>query len=119
MVKPAGIKGDGKPPQKIAFDYIKGQFFRVIYADGAIGALTPQGNIQFALYSERKAIPRRQVHAIKPDLILGDVILEETVSRDAIVREMDVNVVMNAEVAANLAKWLFERVEELKKIRGK
>jgi hypothetical protein len=119
MVKPAGIKGDGKPPQKIAFDYIKGQYFRVIHADGAIGGLTPQGNIQFALYSERKAIPRRQVHTIKPDLILGDVIPEETVSRDSIVREMDINVVMNPDVAANLAKWLFERVEELKNVHGK
>jgi hypothetical protein len=119
MVKPASTKADGKLPQKIAFDYIKGQSFRVIHADGAIGAVTPNGNIQFAIYSERKAIPRRQVHTIEEGSILGDVIPEETVSRDSIVREMDINVVMNSEVAANLAKWLLERVEELKKVRGK
>lgn len=119
MVKPAGIEGDGKHPQKIAFDYIKGQYFRVIHADGAIGAITPRGDIQFALYSERKAIPRRQVNAIKSEFILGDVIKEETVSRDSIVREMDINVVVNSDVATNLAKWLLERVEELEKIRGK
>ena len=111
--------GNGKAAeQKVAFDYIKGQYFRVIHADGAIGGLTAQGNIHFALYSERKAIPRRHVLPIKSDGTLGDPIPSETVTRDSVVREMDVNVVMSPETATNLAKWLVDRVEDLKKLQS-
>jgi hypothetical protein len=110
--------GGKSAEQKVAFDYIKGQQFKVIHADGAIGGLTAQGNIQFALYSERRAIPRRMVHMLKSDGSLSDAVPSETVSRDAIVREMDVSVVVSPDTATSIAKWLLERVEELKKLKG-
>lgn len=97
---------------KIAFDYIKSQFFRVIHADGAIGSITPSGMIHFALYSERPAIPRRQVQQLVEAGRLGDPIPSETESRESVVREMDVDVILTVDVAMLLRDWLDTRIKE-------
>jgi hypothetical protein len=111
MAKTAGSSGNGDSSGRIAFDYIKGQFFRIIRADGALGAVTPTGQIHFALYSERQPIPRREVYTVV-DSRLGEKIASETVSRDAIVREMDCDVFLSPEVAESLGRWLLERAAE-------
>ena len=108
--KPA--KGNGDAGQRVAFDYIKSQNFRAIRADGAIGGITPNAQIHFALYSERHAIPRRLVHEVGNDGRVGKEIPEETVTRGTIVREMEVDVFLNRQVAQNLYEWLGQRISE-------
>ncbi len=110
---------EGQGPSQVKFDYIKSQYFRVIHADGAIGGVTPSGFIHFALYSERAAIPRQITHLIKPDGSLGERVMEKTVSRETIVREMDVDVILSVPVAESLRKWLEEKIEEAKTIQAK
>lgn len=102
-------RGNGAPSPRVNFDYIKGQHFRVIHTDGAIGGITPRGLIHMSLYSERQAIPRRTVSAIE-DNKLGDEILTERVARDAVVRELDVDVIMTIDSAESLCVWLREKV---------
>jgi hypothetical protein len=97
--------------EKISFDYLKSQFFRVVHADGAIGGITPSGCIHFSFYSERPAIPQRQTFALNRDGSLGQSIAEKTVVRNAVVRELDVDVVMNIDVARSLAVWLSQQVK--------
>ena len=97
--------------EKISFDYLKSQSFRVVHADGAIGGITPSGCIHFSLYSERPAIPQRQTFLLNEDGSLGQPITEETIVRAAIVRELDVDVVMNIEVARSLSVWLVQQVQ--------
>jgi hypothetical protein len=109
--------GNGKPAPEVAFDYIKSQYFRVIHADGIMGGPTPQGYVHFAFYSERPPLPRRQVHKVTPTG-LGDVIPEKTVARDAIVREMDVDVIMKIDVAEQFHQWLGQRIQEIKRLMG-
>lgn len=113
-----GAKGNGDAADRVAFDYIKSHHFRVIQADGAIGGITPSGNIHFALYSERHAIPKRLVHQLNDDGSLGSPIQSETVARDAIVREMEVDVLLNVAVARNLYQWLGAKIEEWDRKRG-
>lgn len=105
-------RGDGDAGQRVAFDYVKGQNFRVIRADGLIGGVTPSGFIHMAFFSERPAIPRRLVYKITPEGQLGDEIGSEKVSRDSIVREMDVDLFINLPTAISLRKWLDERISE-------
>ncbi|MER8661886.1 hypothetical protein NKH34_12170 [Mesorhizobium sp. M1148] len=100
-------------PDRLPFDYIKSQYFRVIRADGAIGSVTPNGHIHFALYSERAAIPRRLVQELSPAGELGALIPEATESRESIVREMDVDVFVTLEVARALHQWLGTHIQEL------
>ena len=111
MVDDEHSGGNGNAGNRVAFDYIKSQHFRVVRADGAIGGLTPTGGVHFALYSERHAIPRRHVHQIDGSRV-GAMLPNETVSRDAIVREMDVDVFLSIDVARSLYQWLGEKIGE-------
>lgn len=105
-------KGNGGAKASVAFDYIKNHNFRTIRADGAIGGITPNGTIHFALYSERPPIPKRLVYEVNKDGELGSVIPSETVSRDAVVREMEVDVFLDISVARSLSQWLSKNIED-------
>lgn len=112
------VPDDGATNQ-VAIDYIKGPDFRVVWADGVIGSPTPAGNIHFAIYAERPAIPRRQVHTIDPSTLeASDPIPEKTIGRNSIVREMAFDVHLGPDVALLLARWLVEQVNVLKAKRG-
>lgn len=93
------------PKQPVTF--IKSGQFRVIYVEGAYGGLSPRGRISFALYNERTPIPR--VTEVGPD---ANGKFEEilTDSKSGIVREVEAQVTMGIEEAAELARWLAERV---------
>jgi hypothetical protein len=115
--------GKGPGEKEVAFDYVKAVDFRVVWADGVIGGLTPNGLVHCALYAERGAIPRRQVFKI--DSLdertgqLGAEVLEKQISRGSIVREMACDVFLSAQAAENLANWLLSQVALLKKINSK
>ena len=101
---------DGKPADerkaaRVVFHYIKSSGFRTVYVDGAIGSVTPAGNVHCAIYSERPAIPRTTYHDLDEQHRIVD---EGTVvdSRNGIVREMQADLVMSKETAQSLALWL-------------
>tara|TARA_R110002073_G_scaffold105202_2_gene238076 strand:- start:115 stop:495 length:381 start_codon:yes stop_codon:yes gene_type:complete len=107
--------------REVAFDYVKSHDFRVVWADGAVGTLTPNGLVHFALYAERQAIPRRQVFEIVPvdetTGTLGKEVMEKQISRGSIVREMSCDVFLSTESAENLALWLLEQVARAEEMR--
>ena len=112
-----------KPKRKITkkevnvdFDYLKGNFFRTIHADGAIGSVTSLGYIHMAFFSERPAIPQRITQKGQLDESTGAVLLgdkRDTISRNSIVREMEVDVMFDIKTANKLQQWLGERIKEL------
>jgi hypothetical protein len=107
------LLSSGPADDRVSFDYIKGKDFRVIRADGAIGGITPNGYIHFVLYSERGAIPRREVYELSPEGVLGEMIKAETITRGSIVREMDVDVFLRPDIAKALHKWLGDHIERI------
>lgn len=111
--EPKSEKGNGDASNRVAFDYLKGPQFRAIRADGAIGGITPSGIIHCALYSERHPIPRRLVHEVGLDGQLGAPIETETVTRDAIVREMEVDIFLALPVAKSIHQWLGDKIADL------
>lgn len=108
-------KGDGEAKPEVVFDYLKSNQFRVVYATGAIGGLTPDGQIHFALYNERPAIPRQIVHRLTDTGALGTEITDRRIGREGVVREMEVDVVVSQQAAEGLVRWLQEQIGELKK----
>ena len=108
----------GPSTSEVAFDYVKSHDFRVVWADGAIGGITPQGLIHFALYAERLAIPRRQVFSLSPTDVaegkLGPELKDKQITRGSVVREMACDVFLTPTAAENLAKWLLDRAAEHK-----
>jgi hypothetical protein len=95
---------DTKPPSKIIFHYEKGNFFRVIHVDGAIGGLTPTRDVFLSLYSQRVAIPKIIENNLGPDGNVGAEIKRE--GKEGIFREMEVGVVLTPAVARQVAEWL-------------
>ena len=95
---------DGK---SVVFHYIKGTAFRTVHVDGALGAAAPSGHVHCSVYSERPAIPRIVKHKIDDD---GNLLDEsETIDgKEGYVRELEVDLVMSADVARALAIWLTE-----------
>lgn len=107
-------KGPGNSstrPSEVEFHYIKSNFFRVIRADGAIGGITPQGNVHMALFSERAAIPQKIVFGVDAAGRLGEELGRE--GKNGIVREMEVDVVLDKSAAISLIKWLGEKIQTL------
>ena len=100
---------------RVVFHYIKANAFRVIHADGAIGGITPQGAIHFALFSERPAIPQMQEFEFTETGEPGEVVNQQ--GRPGIVRELDVDVVLSQATAARLRDWLTQKIDELERLR--
>jgi hypothetical protein len=101
---------------KIEFHYIKSNYFRVVHADGVWGGATSNLNIHMSFFSERGPIPQRIVHAIEPRGVLGGEIAEERISRKGVVREVEVDVVLNLEMAVSLRKWLDDKIKNLQEV---
>lgn len=99
-------------PNTIKFHLIKGNLFRVIHADGAIGGLTPNRDVFVSLFSERAAIPQLIEQTLNADGSLGPEIKRE--SKDGIVREVEIGIILNARTAKDLSEWLAKQVEILK-----
>ncbi len=94
--------------------FIKSHHFRVIHVDGAWGAITPDLNIQMAVYSERRPIPQQLIQEILPDGSLGAIV--EGISREGIVREVEADLVMDMDTARAISVWLKERIERLEEL---
>jgi hypothetical protein len=93
-----------KPPSSIKFYHEKGNFFRVIHADGAIGGLTPTREIFMSLYSQRIAIPKVIEQSVSLEGQLGGEVRRE--GKDGIFRELEIGVVLTPATARQIAQWL-------------
>jgi len=98
-------------PSAVKFHLIKGNFFRVIHVDGAIGGITPSREIFVSLFSERGAIPQLIEQSVNADGSLGEEIKRS--GREGIVREIEVGVMLNAQTAKRIAEWLAKQAEIL------
>ena len=108
-------KSQGDVSPEIRFDYIKSNAFRVIRVDGVHGGLSPKGNaIQLALFNERNPIPLEEVCQIDKNQ-LGKVISRKL--RQAIVREVEVEALMDLETARAVSEWLKEKIKMMEKVK--
>jgi hypothetical protein len=117
MRKPRIKTAQQQLPTEMEFDLIKSNFFRVVKCDGAFGGLAPNGSIHMGVYSERNPFPRKVVHSIEQGH-LGPEILERRETRKAIVRELEVDVVLDIAGAMVLRQWLDSRIEQYARLIG-
>ncbi len=75
--------------------------------------MTPSGKIFLGIYNERFPIPTATVHEIGPDGKVGDEMRSERESRNAILREIDVGVEMDLDVARATREWLDDKIKDL------
>jgi hypothetical protein len=105
------------PPTELEFDFIKSNFFRVVRADGAFGGLAPGGAIHMSIYSERQPLPQKIVHKIESGT-LGPEMLERRQGRKAIVREVEVDIVLEITQAIALRQWLDGQINQYQQLLG-
>jgi hypothetical protein len=96
-----------KPPSSIKFYHEKGNFFRVIHVDGAIGGLTPTRDVFMSLYSQRAAIPKVIEQSLTTVGQLGAEVGRE--GKSGIFRELEVGVVVTPATARQIATWLMQQ----------
>ncbi len=105
-------------PTRAKFDFIKSPAFRVIHADGMFGGPTPRGDLFISFYSERFPIPTSALYEVTSAGELGEEIRSEREGRKGVVREVEVGVKCDLEVAKAFAKWLQQKIEEIEKLQA-
>jgi hypothetical protein len=104
---------DIKEPQ-VVFEYTKDPMFRSAHADGFVGGLTPNGHIHLAFFSERSLLPKKHVYRLNSDGSLGPEIPDERATREPIVRDIQVDVLMTVQAAEGLKNWLDLYIKNLR-----
>lgn len=110
--------------QKIVIRYCKSPQYRTIHADGAFGGVTPVGkNIAIGFFSERNSLPDTVYVPIMADEEGGSRISmgndrDRDNGRPGIMREVEVNIILDLEAAEQLVDWLNVRIEKLKNAQG-
>lgn len=95
--------------RKIKFDYIKSNYFRVIHVDGVSGGITPNFDIHVAFWNERPPIPKH----VEYEVLSNGEVIEKIDGTEAIVREVEVSMILNAETAQIIIEWLQNQLEEI------
>ncbi len=111
-------------PSEIPIHFVKGNHFRVAIASGAWFGADPQGNFHLTFYSERMPLPKKIIMRLAED---GQFLAEDTTkreSKDGIVREMEIDIVMSIPAAQGLLQLLAQNLQtaveasnELNKLR--
>ena len=99
-----------KKPE-IAFHFQKTANFRVVWADGVFGGVTPSGHLDMVFYSERYPLPKQLVYELRDDGTLGSEIGEKRVAKDGVVRDAELSVQLSLGTAKSLMKWLGQKIE--------
>ncbi len=105
-----------KAVKELKFHFIKSNFYRVVHGDGIFGGITPTGKIQMAVFSQRHPFPQVTVHRMDGNLIGPEI---ERISKDGIVREIEVGIVMDLELAISLRKWIDDKIVTLQATEGR
>lgn len=115
---PEAPDADDLPRATIGYDLIKSHYFRVIWAEGAFGGVSPSGHINMSLFNERFPLPTHVEHTLAKDG-LGPEIQTARVQRDGIVREVETEVVLSLNAAKRLHAWLGEKIAALESVTEK
>jgi hypothetical protein len=112
-VPPSVPPGVDPEAHTIKFDYIKGTHFRVVHVDGAFGGVSPRGDIGMSVFNERWPIPTQTTYNLEEGGKVGNEITEERISREAVIREVEVELLMDLDVAKTMHSWLGAKIGEL------
>lgn len=99
--------------REIEFNYIKSNNFRVVHADGAIGNGTPSGKLFVVFYNDRFPLPDSQTFIVnQTGQITGEVVENRKVNSNGIMREVEVGVMLDIEVAKGMVLSLSQLIRQ-------
>jgi len=97
---------------KVKFIFRKAEDYKLHFANGAYGGLTPHGDLVCNFFFEYRSLPDMET----ADIIEGKLYPIESSSPEVeMIRELQTGVIMTPNEAKNLAQWLLQKVEEFEK----
>src|ERR1035438_8818935 len=106
-------------PEKLRVEFVKGNLFRVVHADGAFGGITPRLDLFITFYSERFPIPKVLTYEMSPEGVPAKELSGERESKEGVIRECEIGVVVDLPTAKSFLQWLTEKVSELEETRDR
>ena len=101
-------------PQKVKFLFRKAEDYKVIYANGAFGGITPRGDILFHFFFEHRDLPEEDEMKVEEGRIIQDEAKTINLADLKMIRDTKVGIIMSPNQAGSLAKWLESKVAEIK-----
>ena len=101
--------------KEITFRYLIPDDLKDCYINGVWGMVSPKGEVNMHLYSERLPIPNTETHIITNGK-LEPIPTERKIGGD-VVRLIQSSVVMDIQTAIALQQWLGERIDNFIKIK--
>ncbi len=102
---------------KVRFNYELATDYRIIHATGAVGGITPSGNLKLDLYTEFGFSPDKDEWILNPDGTLNEqVVSPQATEIIEVIRQKQAGIVIGIDEAENIAKWLLEKVKEAKEL---
>jgi hypothetical protein len=96
--------------------YIKNHDFKTIQGNGIFGGLTNSGQIDINFFTERGPIPKKLIYEVEPET--GEIKKEiGRESKNGIIREVHLGVLLDAATAKSIIEWLQEKVDQIEKIQ--
>lgn len=97
--------------ETLAVHYIKSNFFRVVFVDGAIVGPTPSGLIHMEVYNSRQPIPQETALTVGPDGGIGKEDIDKRTGKTGIVREVETSLVIPIPVAREIVRVLQDNIK--------
>ena len=95
------------------YHYIKTNDFRSVFVTGAIGGPTVLGLLDMNVFIDRPAIPTSTKHAITEKQTIGEEVSK--VVREGSIREVQIGLLMDINVARAIKGWLDSNILILEK----
>jgi hypothetical protein len=100
--------------QEIRFSYEYQEGYGPHYVNGALGGVSPRGEIIANFFFEKPTLPTMVANEITPNGTIGGEVVEEPADmRNSFVRSVATGIVLNYDNARNLHSWLGEKIKEL------
>lgn len=103
-------------PKKITFSFSRDDEYRVIPVNGVWGGVTPRSDIRVELFHESQAMPKTITHAVTPEGDLGAEL--ERKPAPAFHRQVFLGMMLTAEQAESIGRWLQEKAREARERAG-
>ena len=107
--------------KRVIFKYEFAESYNPVYANGAQGGLTPQGEIALNFFLERLPVPRRETFPINDAGEIGDrLVVEPSDDAEAVfVRYVSMGVVMTVDTARRLKELIALQVKAFEQLQSK
>lgn len=106
-----------KTKPEIELHYLKTNSYRSFHVDGVFGGITPRGNIYMELFLERSPTPKKTIHKLNDDGLLGKEVSRE--GKTGLIREIEAGLVLDLATAEIVNDWLAKKIKMLKSLISK